>query len=68
MTTENNNSNTGIGFWGALGILFIGLKLGGVIDWSWWIVLAPLWGPLALVAFIGLLALIFYALSDWMWR
>jgi len=68
MTTENNNSNTGIGFWGALGILFIGLKLGGVIDWSWWIVLAPLWGPLALVAFIVLLALIFYALSDWMWR
>lgn len=68
MSTENSNGSTGIGFWGALGILFIGLKLGGVIDWSWWIVLAPLWGPLALVAFIGLLALVFYALSDWMWR
>ena len=26
-----------------LGILFIGLKLGGVIDWSWVWVLAPFW-------------------------
>lgn len=33
----------------ALLLLFIGLKLGGVIDWSWWWVLSPFWIPLAIV-------------------
>lgn len=31
-----------------LTVLFIGLKLTGHIDWSWWWVLAPLWAPAAL--------------------
>ena len=31
-----------------LQVLFIGLKLGGVIQWSWWWVMAPLWGGFAL--------------------
>lgn len=39
----------GVGFLGLLTVLFIGLKLGGVISWSWWWVLAPLWGPFALI-------------------
>lgn len=30
-----------------LTVLFIGLKLGNVIDWSWWWVVSPLWIPLA---------------------
>ena len=34
---------------GLLGLLFIGLKLGNVIDWSWWWVTAPFWGPVVLV-------------------
>lgn len=29
-------------------ILFIGLKLGGIIDWSWWWVISPIWIPLIL--------------------
>lgn len=35
-------------------VLFVGLKLGGVIDWSWWWVLSPFWIPLciALLAFV----------------
>lgn len=41
-------SQGGIGILGVLGIVFIVLKLVGVIDWSWWWVLAPFWGPLAL--------------------
>ena len=32
-----------------LGLLFIGLKLGHAIAWSWWWVLLPLYGPLAIV-------------------
>lgn len=39
----------GIGFFEALGLIFIVLKLCGVIDWSWWWVLAPIWMPVALV-------------------
>ena len=26
-----------------LTVLFIGLKLTGSIDWSWWLVLMPMW-------------------------
>lgn len=29
-------------------LLFLGLKLGGAIQWSWWWVFAPLWAPIAL--------------------
>ena len=45
-----------IGFLPALALLFIGLKLGGVIAWSWWLVLLPLWViPLIwLTLFMGL--------------
>jgi hypothetical protein len=42
-------SSSGIGFFGLLAIVFITLKLCGVITWSWWWVLAPLWGPLLLL-------------------
>lgn len=30
-----------MGFIGALTVLFVALKLLAVIDWSWWLVLAP---------------------------
>lgn len=33
-----------ITFPGALFILFLALKLCGVIGWSWWWVTAPVWG------------------------
>lgn len=42
-------SNGGIGITGVLLIVFIVLKLVGVINWSWWWVLSPMWIPLALV-------------------
>jgi len=29
-------------------VLFVALKLTGVIAWSWWWVLAPLWIPVAI--------------------
>jgi hypothetical protein len=35
----------GVGVCGALGTAFVVLKLCGVVDWSWWWVLAPLWAP-----------------------
>lgn len=39
---SSNSSSGSIGFFALLTILFIGLKLTGYIDWSWWLVLSPL--------------------------
>ncbi len=42
MSGENGSSSQGgIGFVGLLTIVFITLKLCGVIAWSWWWVLSP---------------------------
>lgn len=49
---ESSSNGGRITFFGLLGILFIGLRLGGVIDWPWWAVLAPLWGPFAFVLIV----------------
>jgi hypothetical protein len=55
---QKQKQSGGITFAGALGLLFIGLKLGHVIDWPWVWVLAPFWAGLALVvALIVVLAL-----------
>lgn len=43
---RNNNTNVsagGIGFGSLLAIVFIVLKLVGVINWSWRWVLSPIW-------------------------
>ena len=53
-------STGGLGFLGALAVLFIALKLTGYIDWSWWWVLAPLWGGPAIFAALALLGLTGY--------
>ena len=50
------STNGGIGFLGALTILFIALKLTHVIDWSWWWVLAPIWIPIVVV--LGIIAIV----------
>ena len=42
----------GPGVLGLLGIAFIVLKLVGVIDWSWWLVTLPLYGPVILLIII----------------
>lgn len=51
MSTKTTSSG-GIGFFGLLTILFIGLKLTGYVAWSWWWVLAPLWVPLSILLVI----------------
>ena len=52
MADSRSSSSSGIGFCGLLAVAFIVLKLCGVINWSWWWVLAPVWGPLALLLLI----------------
>ena len=53
----------GPSFAGLLAILFIGLKLGGVIAWSWRWVLAPLWAPLALLLAVTLVGLVVWLIA-----
>ena len=52
MSTGNSSSSSssgGISFCGLLTIVFIVLKLFGVITWSWVWVLSPIWITLVLV-------------------
>lgn len=54
----NTSASGGIGFLGLLAIVFITLKLLGVITWSWLWVLAPIWIPIAVVILIILILII----------
>lgn len=54
MSNQPTQSGGGIGVCGATFIVFLVLKLVGVIDWSWWWVTAPLWIPLIVsLLFLG---------------
>lgn len=46
---NNNNSSSGVTL---LQIVFIVLKLCGIINWSWWWVLSPMWISIAIVLLI----------------
>lgn len=46
-----------IGFVGLLIIAFIVLKLCGIIKWSWWIVLLPVWVELVIIVIFALFIL-----------
>lgn len=59
MSNSASNSGGGTSVLTLLTVLFIGLKLTGYIDWSWWWVLAPVWGPLALLLVILIIAVLF---------
>lgn len=58
---SSSASSGGVGFIGALTILFIGLKLTGAIDWSWWWVWSPVLIGIALVLLIIVAALVIAA-------
>lgn len=62
MSESNSNSGVGVGFAELLLLLFVGLKLGGVITWSWWWVMSPLW---ITVLFVVLVFLVFWW-NDWL--
>lgn len=62
MADNSNASSGGISLLTVLGVVFIVLKLTHVIDWSWWWVLLPLYGPMvlaiAVLLIVGLVALV----------
>ena len=63
MSSGSNGSSGGVGILGVLGIVFVVLKLTDVIDWSWWWVTLPFWGPVALLLGYGLLVLVISAVK-----
>lgn len=63
---KEQNGGGGGGFLWALQIVFIVLKLVGVVKWSWAIVLIPLWIELGLTAVFLLLMGILYLILAFM--
>ncbi|MFM7010764.1 MAG: hypothetical protein ACKO0Z_15790 [Betaproteobacteria bacterium] len=53
MSNSTTANSGGIGVLGLLGVVFVTLKLIGIIDWSWWWVTAPFWGEVILVLSIA---------------
>ena len=57
-----------LGFFSLLTLIFITLKLTGVIAWSWWLVLLPAFGWLVVlltIAIFTFLAAVFAAFLVW---
>lgn len=62
--SKSSGNNGGVGFLGLLTILFVGIKLTGFIDWSWWWVLSPIWGSFAFVLVFAFIAITLAAIRD----
>lgn len=60
--SQNNTSTGGLSLVGVLTIVFVVLKLIGVITWSWLWVLSPLWIA-ALLSIAGLIIAGLFALA-----
>lgn len=58
MSKNTKTTTTGISLLGVLQIIFIVLKLCGLIDWSWWKVFIPMWIDLGIIAGFLLLYLV----------
>lgn len=71
---QNNNSTAsgGLGLGGVLTVIFIVLKLCGLINWSWWWVLSPIWISIGLAVVIIFVAFIVSTIICWIearrWR
>ena len=67
MTESKNTSGTAtgsMGFASLLTLLFIGLKLTGNVDWSWWWVLSPIWISSCGVLLVLAIGLVFYLIGE----
>lgn len=55
MSNQAQTATASFPILGILGIVFITLKLTNVINWSWWWVLAPFWGPFAFIVAVTII-------------
>lgn len=63
MDSKKSGAVLGINFFELMFLMFLGLKISGLIDWSWWWVFAPIWVPI--LAFIILVGLAFLGAAIW---
>ena len=61
---NNHDQLTGIGFFGCLLLIFVVLKLVGVVNWSWWLVLSPLWFPWTVLSLAVVCVVLIVSLKD----
>lgn len=67
MSNQNNSAaSRGIGFFAILGLIFIVLKLTRFIDWDWYLVLMPIYGPYAALITITIVGALFVYLIDFL--
>ena len=65
MQKDKEVKSVGLGFADALTLLFIALKLTGVINWSWLWVLSPLWIS---ISFLAVIAIVIVLIGHWIER
>ena len=58
----NNNTRSSIGLLDVILIVNIILKLIDVINWSWWVVLWPLWVSIAIAIIFIIIVKVFWKL------
>jgi len=46
-------------------LIFMTLKLCGVIAWSWWWVTAPIWAPILIVLLVFIIVMAVYLIRNW---
>ena len=58
----NNNTGSSIGLLDVILVVNIILKLIGVINWSWWVVLWPRWVSIAIIIIFIIIVKVFWGL------
>ena len=65
METEKLVVCCGFSVFDGLTLVFAALKLVGIVDWPWWAVTLPLWGPLGLI-FVLMAPFLVVRMVNWM--
>ena len=64
--TKKSITVGGTGFFNLLFLVFLVLKLTKVIDWSWWWITAPLWGPIVALIGLAIIGGLFIFVCEWL--
>ena len=65
---NKNSRSSGLGLASVLTIIFIVLKLVGVIDWSWWWVFSPILIDFVIAIIAVVILVAWYAWEDKAWK
>lgn len=56
--SNKSTATSGLGFIEALFLVFLVLKLTGVITWSWWIITMPVYIPIIIVLAVAVFVML----------